>query len=110
LPHTFTWSKRSITTDYYEFILADISDYDPEWWTDVGYAANYILNGVPMGFVPGEQYVWWINVYGPDGYGTPYYGRHVTFSNAGAALQGGSLPAAHPNWDDDEAGMHPQVR
>jgi hypothetical protein len=31
LPHTFTWSKRSTTTDYYEFNLADMGDYDPEW-------------------------------------------------------------------------------
>lgn len=87
LPYTFTWDKRTITTDDYELVLADASDLDPWWWTypSLGFVDSYTLNSLPDGFVPGEEYGWWLWVNGPDGYGVSYYYYNVTFANAGFA-------------------------
>ncbi len=92
LPHTFAWRKRALTTDAYEFNLADTSDYDPYWWNYLGYVSSYTLSGLPDGFTPGQQYGWWMWVYGPDGYGISYYYRNVTFSNTGSSVGIQSAP------------------
>lgn len=81
LPYTFSWNKRSTTSDTYRFILTDIYDYDPWGYTSLGYVNSYTLNSLPVGFFVNQQYNWWMQVYGPDGYGTSYYYRFVTFSN-----------------------------
>jgi len=88
LPHTFAWGKRAITTDDYEFNLADMNDLDPYWWTfpSLGYVGSYTLNGLPPDFVVGQPYGWWMWVYGPDGYGVSYYYHNVTFSSAGSSV------------------------
>lgn len=85
LPYTFMWNKRPITTDDYELNMADIIDYDPYWWTNpsLGYVNSYTLNGLPTGFVPSQQYGWWMYVYGPNGYGISYYYHNIIFSNTG---------------------------
>ena len=92
LPHTFAWRKRALTTDAYEFNLADTSDNDPYWWNYLGYVSSYTLSGLPDGFTPGQQYGWWMWVYGPDGYGISYYYRNVTFSNTGSSVGIQSAP------------------
>jgi hypothetical protein len=90
LPAKFSWQRRYLTTDDYEFNLADMDDYDPHWWSNPssGYSDSYTLNGLPFGFSPGKQYGWWPWVFGPDGYGLPYYYRYVTFSHSGMTLIG----------------------
>ena len=101
LPHTFSWNRRGTASDDYEFNLADMGDHDPEWWTSVGYVDSYTLAGLPSGFTPGTKYVWWVNVYGPHGFGAPYYGHYVTFTKAGVALQGQAVPAPRLVAEDD---------
>ena len=85
LPHSFYWNTRGITTDDYELNIADRSDYDPYWYNSVGYVGNYTLSSLPTGFSLGEEYGWWMWVYGPDGYGVSYYYRNVTFSSTNKA-------------------------
>jgi uncharacterized repeat protein (TIGR01451 family) len=87
LPQTFSWNKRPITTDDYELNLIDISDFDPWWWTDpsLGYVDNYTLNGLPSGFLPGEQYGWFMGVRGVNGVGFSYNYHVITFSTTGAS-------------------------
>lgn len=93
LPHTFTWRTRGITTDDYELELADMSDYNPYWWTSpLGYVGSYTLSSLPDGFTLGQQYGWWMWVYGPDGYGISYYYRDVTFSNVGNRAKVQTVP------------------
>jgi hypothetical protein len=105
LPYTFTWNRRAITTDSYELNLADMSDDDPWWWTDppLGYVGNYTLNSLPAGFVPGEQYSWWVWVYGPGGYGISYYYYTVSFSDAGIGSEVQAMPMAGRAIEDMEA-------
>ncbi len=85
LPAAFSWEKRALATDEYEFNIADMNDFDPHWWTNpaLGYVAQYNLSGLPAGFSTGDKYGWWAWVNGPDGYGLPYYYRFVTFNNTG---------------------------
>jgi hypothetical protein len=94
LPYAFTWEMRPVTSDDYELNLADMSDGDPWWWTDpsLGYVNSYIMSSLPAGFVPGQQYGWWMWVYGPDGYGESYYYRSVTFNNSGSSANGNNYP------------------
>jgi hypothetical protein len=92
LPYTFRWEQRPIHTDDYEFLLADMSDYNPYWYHAAGYVDSYMMNGLPNGFSSGPQYGWWMRVYGPDGYGVSYYYQTVTFSNTGATLNSQAGP------------------
>lgn len=93
LPSTFIWSQRFSPTESYELNLADISDYNSYWWTGpLGYVDRYTLNGLPSGFVPDQQYDWWMWVYGPDGYGISNYSYSITFSNEGARLEVEQVP------------------
>lgn len=86
LPYTFTWRQWEQVTDDYELNLADVTDLDPYWWTgpSLGYVGSYRMESLPVDFVPGEEYGWWLWVYGPDGYGVSRYHYVVTFTNTGA--------------------------
>lgn len=112
LPYTFTWRRRVITTDDYQLNLADVSAGDPYWWTDLlGYVGSYALTSLPYGFVPGQQYGWWMWVYGPDGYGVSYYYRHVTFSNTGGGAKVQTVPmSTRMSIEDTEMTAPPQSR
>jgi hypothetical protein len=95
LPTTFSWNMRGIATDSYEVNLADMSDYDPYWWTEVGHVNSYVLNSLPSGFNPDSPYGWWMWVYGPDGYGVSYYYHSITFMNSGRSVDVQAIPSAH---------------
>jgi hypothetical protein len=112
LPYTFTWNRRAITTDSYELNLADMNSDDLWWWTDppLGYVDNYTLNSLPAGFVPGQQYGWWLWVYGPGGYGVSYYYYTITFSNVGTGLEIQAMPAGHRAMEDMESFAPPISR
>ncbi|MBL8045536.1 MAG: DUF642 domain-containing protein [Anaerolineales bacterium] len=86
LPYPFLWTPRPATpSDSYEFNLYDPNDLDPYAYTDpLGYVNTFPLTGLPPGFAPGQQYVWGIWAYSPDGgTGVSYGTRWVTFSNYG---------------------------
>jgi len=112
LPYTFTWNRRAITTDSYELNLADMNSDDLWWWTDppLGYVDNYTLNSLPAGFVPGQQYGWWLWVYGPGVYGVSYYYYTITFSNMGTGLEIQAMPAGHRAMEDMESFAPPISR
>lgn len=89
LPYTFKWTRRTTTSDSYEYNLADYTDLDP-WASSVllGYVSSFTMGALPSTFSTGTTYVWWVNAYGPNGYGEPYYVVQVIFSNRGAAAAG----------------------
>lgn len=82
LPDTFSWQKRGISTDEYEFNLADPYDLEPYWYQIAGNVDSYTLPGLPPGFSNGMTYIWWMWVYGPNGYGISYYQHEITFSGS----------------------------
>jgi hypothetical protein len=94
LPQNFTWQRRMLTNDDYEFNLLDPSDGDPWWWTTptLGYVGNYTLDSLPSGFFNNVAYGWLMYVYGPDGFGLSYYYRTITFSNSGSSPINTSTP------------------
>lgn len=90
LPRTFYWQKRSVTSDSYEFDLADMSDNQPWFWSpQLGYTNAYTLSALPTGFSNNVEYGWFVWVYGDQGYGASFYYHTVTFTSAisGAAPQ-----------------------
>lgn len=83
LPQTFTWTRRSATTDdSYTFNLFDYNDNDPWFETELlGYSDSYTLDSLPSGFNYDMEYGWLVIVYSPEGgYGLPYYARAITFT------------------------------
>jgi len=81
-PITFNWGRRAAAfADLYqlEFFdaswkvvgMGDISDYT---------SSSDTLSALPAGMSLGKPYYWTVIVYGPDGYGMPYYARKVTFT------------------------------
>lgn len=88
LPYTFSWQKRTLTSDDYELHMADMSDGMPWWGTlpGIGYVGSYTLNSLPTNFETGTAYGWYMWVHGPNGHGESYYYRNVTFLNSGAGL------------------------
>ncbi len=83
LPLTFTWRMRSLPNDDYVLRITEFADFDPYWAVYAGHTGSYTLDALPSGFVPGQEYGWWLTVVGPDGTGTSYYYRTVTFSSYG---------------------------
>lgn len=84
LPTTFSWVPRATTSDSYVFVVADVNDYDPAATSAyLGYVDSFTVTGLPSGFVAGVSYGWWVRAYGPNGYGSSYYYRPVTFTNVG---------------------------
>lgn len=85
LPVTFTWTRRSIGTDTYRWVLFDPNNPDTSWITgDLGYVDSFTLRNLPSGAEYGKQYGWYgwyVQVYnGPDSFGVSYYYRSITFS------------------------------
>jgi len=82
LPKTFSWTKRSTTSDSYLFRFSDRTDNDafndPYFESNpLGYVGSYTLNGLPAGFSTGKQYGWWVAVLGSNGYGESLYYYNV---------------------------------
>ena len=95
LPQDFLWVPRDTTSDSYVLNIADIYDYDPWTWTDLlGYVYGVSMLRLPSGFYPYITYGWWVDVVGPDGWGSSFYYRDVTFLNAYAPTipDAGRLP------------------
>jgi len=82
LPVTFQWQPRiGSSSDSYMLEIFKSNSSTP--WFDtprLGYVGNYTLNSLPAGFTTGEQYGWYVWIFGPDdSYGlTNQYGW-VTF-------------------------------
>ncbi len=83
LPYTFQWQRRTSTNDSYEFDLYNPNTTAWAYTPPLGYVNSYTLSSLPSGFNPGEQYNWFMWVYGVNGHGESYYYRNVTFSNSG---------------------------
>ena len=86
LPQTFTWTRRSTTTDdSYTFNLFDFDDGDPAFESPkLGYADSYNLTSLPAGFDYDTEYAWYMAVYAPDdGFGISYWARFVTITDGG---------------------------
>ena len=97
LPVTFSWTRRNVTSDSYALRLRS-----PDWslyWESggLGYSSSYVLTSLPPGFDTGVTYRWDVLVYGPDGYGIPYYYRNITFTTLGESEQAGSSEPGIPN-------------
>ncbi len=108
LPQTFSWQKRTTTSDNYEWNLMDTTNGSPWWDTgQLGYNGSYTLNTLPNGFSINTQYGWHLWVYGDNGYGRAYYYRTVTFSNTGNRVEMKRTPTAAPLPRDDEFIRHP---
>jgi len=105
LPNTFSWKKRTFTSDDYEWNLLDVSDFDPWWWTDpsLGYVNSYTLNSLPSGFTAGAQYGWRMWVYGSNGSGASYYYRSVIFSNTGVQIEVDPIPLNEIHQKNDDS-------
>jgi M6 family metalloprotease-like protein len=99
LPYSFTWQRRSILSDSYEFDLNAFTSAGPYWWSaKLGYVSSYTLNALPnSSFSVGVPYGWYLWIYGPDGYGISYYYFSVTFLNTGSAV----LDSRQSEMDDE---------
>lgn len=93
LPVNFTWTKRSIGTDIYRWILFDPSNPDTSWITgDLGYVDSFTLRNLPSGAEYGKQYGWYVQVYnGPDSFGVSYYYSSITFSVSASVPSDGTV-------------------
>lgn len=96
LPQTFSWQKRTTTSDDYELNILDVTDNNPWWYTypSLGYNGSYTLNTLPSGFSTHTQYGWLMLVYGSNGYGVSYYYRAIAFNNTGRVIIGAEKPTA----------------
>ena len=79
LPYTFSWARRTTTTDQYE-----VNWWDPDlehylWTAKLPYAGAFTLTSIPDFFYTGFPYNWSVDVYGPDGFGISYWYRWVAF-------------------------------
>ncbi len=79
LPYTFTWTRRTTTSDLYE-----VDWWDPDlghyMWTNLlPYASSFKLYSIPDFFHLYYPYNWTVYVYGSNGYGVPYWYRWVRF-------------------------------
>jgi hypothetical protein len=93
IPRVFTWSQRAITSESYQWHVADPSDNAPWAWTDrLGYVGGINLTGLSGGFTTNTWYGWWIRVYGSNGFGTSFYYNWVSFTNLGSAPESGLIP------------------
>ncbi len=99
LPQDFLWVPRVTTSDSYVLNIADPIDNDPVTWTDLlGYVYGIKLTSLPSGFFPYTVYGWWVDVAGPDGWGTSYYYRDVTFLNTyGPSSSKDGTPSINPD-------------
>jgi len=111
LPQTFSWQKRTTSSDDYELNIMDVADFSPWWWTNpsLGYNGSYTLNTLPGGFSINTEYGWEMWVYGTNGYGTSYYYRPITFSNTGNRVEMKPLTSPLPR-DDEFVRRYPAER
>jgi hypothetical protein len=101
LPATFTWHRRPLTTDSYEFGLFHPSG-SPYFYSNpaLGYVNNYTLNDLPPGFQFNTDYSWSLVAYGPGGGGeTGNYGfaqswYSVTFVKTASGVELVTAPTA----------------
>jgi len=102
IPQIFTWSIRATTSDSYQWLIADTSDYNPYAWTSrLGYVGSINLTGLSGGFTTNTWYGWWMRVYGANGFGTSFYYRDVKFSNLGSAPESDLIPFSGLGSEDD---------
>jgi uncharacterized delta-60 repeat protein len=109
LPYTFQWVRRLASLgDSYEFDLYDPYDGDPYFYTPMlGYVDNYILTGLPAGFVNGANYAWEVYAYSPDGgSGISFYSYIVSFSNSASGQSSDIVAFNH----DAEHSIEDQLR
>lgn len=96
LPVKFCWSRRSVATDNYYFVLHDPTGSLAAVWYNAGASTCYTLTALPMGYQVGVVYGWSIGVMNNsvDGYdwGLSYYYREITLRasalNAGNKREG----------------------
>lgn len=81
LPVTFQWQPRpGAPTDSYSFELYKLNGSLLFHTPQLGYTGSYTLNSLPVGFTTGEQYGWYIYIYGPgDSYGYSRQYPEITF-------------------------------
>lgn len=80
LPVTFTWQRRGIAGDTYEFILLDVAS--ATWWTtgDLGDVNQFVLTTLPEGAEFNHEYRWYVRVHSPSGsYGDSFRYPTITF-------------------------------
>jgi uncharacterized repeat protein (TIGR01451 family) len=84
LPAPFQWTLRSATpTDSYQLTVFDPNGTAFGQTDPLGYVNGVTLTGLPSDFHAGIGYGWTVNINSPDGgYGTAYYYRRVSFTNA----------------------------
>jgi hypothetical protein len=81
LAATFSWGRRELAGDNYRWGFYD-PDGSGSWWTgELGDTDSFQLESLPEGPSYGRQYLWHVYVcHGPDGCGSSFYARAVTFS------------------------------
>lgn len=80
LPVTFTWQRRGIAGDTYEFILLDVGS--GTWWTtgNLGDVNQYVLTTLPEGAEFDHEYRWYVRAHRPSGtYGDSFRYPTITF-------------------------------
>ncbi|RPJ47017.1 MAG: M6 family metalloprotease domain-containing protein, partial [Chloroflexi bacterium] len=68
---TFTWNRRSTTTDTYHWWMTDTSDDSYYYWKNMGYVASATITF--CGFYTYYEMDWWMELNTPNGYGVSYY-------------------------------------
>lgn len=94
LPATFTWQRRPIPTDSYEFELFAAGG-SPYFYSNpaLGYVNTYTLTTLPPGFQYNTPYSWSMVAYGLGGggetgnYGFSYWSRTVTFVKTSGGIK-----------------------
>lgn len=93
LPVTFTWNKRSMTSDQYYFDLFQIGSELEFISSNLKYTNSYELKQLPTGFSYGTQYCWSVIVTNAaGGFGVPYYCYYVTFQSGSSSSSLGDQP------------------
>jgi uncharacterized repeat protein (TIGR01451 family) len=89
LPALFQWALRPATqTDSYQLALFDPNGDAYAETGLLGYVDGVNLTGLPGAFHSGTPYGWYVNIISPDGgFGSSYYYRQVSFTNALAGSQ-----------------------
>jgi hypothetical protein len=80
LPVTFTWQRRGIVGDTYEFILLDVRTGTSWTLGNLGDANQFVLTTLPAGAAFDHEYRWYVRVHRPSGtYGDSFRYPTVTF-------------------------------
>ncbi len=106
LPYVFQWVPRPASVgDSYEYDLYDPYNVSPYYYTPLlGYVANYLLPGLPAGFVNNHLYAWEIWAYSPDGgSGISYYTYGVYFYNSATGQMETAMPIQRKDLSEIDA-------